>query len=380
MSCGNCTTQENGQPKGCKNNGSCGIDSCNKLAVFDWLSNMTLPNSQERFNIAEVRFKNGRKHFFKNTKNLSLTIGDVIAVEGSPGHDVGVISLMGELVKIQLKKKNLNADSEDIKQIYRKASTRDIDIWQASRNREEEVQRKSRLIILRLGLKMKLSDVEFQGDGSKATFYYTADERVDFRMLIRELASSFSIRVEMRQVGLRQEAARLGGVGSCGRELCCSTWLTDFRSVSTSAARYQQLSLNPQKLAGQCGKLKCCLNYELDSYLEALKAFPRTDITLKTEKGPAIFQKMDIFKGMIWYAYKENPINWHALKTEQVIEIINLNKDGKTDFSLEDYSYDFEELAPAFTDVVGQESLTRFDKPKRRKKKRRNKNYRKNAK
>jgi len=341
---------------------------------------MTLPNGQKQFNIAEVRFKNGRKHFYKNTKNLSLSIGDVIAVEGSPGHDVGVISLMGELVKIQLKKKKLNADSEEIKQIYRKASTRDIDIWQASRNREKEVQRKSRLIILRLGLKMKLSDVEFQGDGSKATFYYTADERVDFRMLIRELASSFNIRVEMRQVGLRQEAARLGGVGSCGRELCCSTWLTDFRSVSTSSARYQQLSLNPQKLAGQCGKLKCCLNYELDSYLEALKAFPRTDVTLKTEKGLALFQKMDIFKGMIWYAYKENPINWHPLKAEQVIEIINLNKDGKTDFSLEDYSFDFEELTPTFTDVVGQESLTRFDKPKRHKKKRGNKNYRKNAK
>jgi len=380
MSCGNCTTQENGQPKGCKNNGSCGIDSCNKLAVFDWLSNMTLPNHQEPFNIAEVRFKNGRKHFFKNTKNLSLSMGDVIAVEGSPGHDVGVISLMGELVKIQLKKKRLSEDSEDIKQIYRKASVRDIDIWQASRNREEDVQRKSRLIILRLGLKMKLSDVEFQGDGSKATFYYTADERVDFRMLIRELASSFSIRVEMRQVGLRQEAARLGGVGSCGRELCCSTWLTDFRSVSTSAARYQQLSLNPQKLAGQCGKLKCCLNYELDSYLEALKAFPRTDVTLKTEKGLAIFQKMDIFKGMIWYAYKENPINWHALKAEQAIEIIDLNKNGKTNFSLEDFGLDFEESAPAFADVVGQESLTRFDKPKRRKKRHRNKKTRKNAK
>jgi len=380
MGCGNCTTQESEQPKGCKNNGSCGIDSCNKLAVFDWLSNMTLPNSQKQFNIVEVRFKNGRKQFYKNTKNLSLSIGDVVAVDASPGHDVGVISLTGELVKIQLKKKKLTSNSEDIKQIYRKASSRDINIWQISRGKEDEVQRKSRLIILRLGLKMKLSDVEFQGDGSKATFFYTADERVDFRMLIRELASSFKIRVEMRQVGLRQEAARLGGVGSCGRELCCSTWLTDFRSVSTSSARYQQLSLNPQKLAGQCGKLKCCLNYELDSYLEALKAFPRTDIPLKTEKGLAIFQKMDIFKGMIWYAYKDNPINWHALKTEQAIEIINLNNEGKTEFSLEEYSFDFEKSTPNFTDVVGQESLTRFDKPKRRKKKRRNRNYKKNAK
>jgi len=341
---------------------------------------MTLPNNQEPFNISEIRFKNGRKHFFKNTKNLSLSIGDVVAVESSPGHDIGVISLVGELVKIQLRKRHLTKDSEDIKQIYRKASSRDIDIWQASRDKELEVQRKSRLIILRLGLKMKLSDVEFQGDGNKATFYYTADDRVDFRMLIRELASTFNIRVEMRQVGLRQEAARLGGVGSCGRELCCSTWLTDFRSVSTSSARYQQLSLNPQKLAGQCGKLKCCLNYELDSYLEALKEFPRPDTVLKTEKGVAFFQKIDIFKGVIWYAYKENPMNWHALKANQANDIINLNKEGKSDFSLEDYSLELEELAPAFADVVGQESLTRFDKPKRHKKKYRNKKYRKNAK
>jgi cell fate regulator YaaT (PSP1 superfamily) len=380
MSCSTCTTQENGSPNGCKNNGSCGFDSCNKLSVFDWLSNMTLPNHQQPFNIVEVRFKNGRKHFYKNTKNLSLSMGDIIAVEASPGHDVGVISLTGELVKIQMRKHNVALDSEDIKQIYRKASSRDIDIWQASRNKELDVQQKSRLIILRLGLKMKLSDVEYQGDGSKATFFYTADERVDFRILIRELASAFGIRVEMRQVGLRQEAARLGGVGSCGRELCCSTWLTDFRSVNTSSARYQQLSLNPQKLAGQCGKLKCCLNYELDSYLEALKAFPKTDIRLKTEMGEAVFQKMDIFKGLLWYAYKENPINWHAITAEHANEIIALNKQGKKSIGLEDYSFELEDDIPNFTDVVGQESLTRFDKPKRRKKKHRNRKKRNNAK
>ncbi len=380
MSCSTCTTQENGSPNGCKNNGSCGFDSCNKLSVFDWLSNMTLPNHQQPFNIVEVRFKNGRKHFYKNTKNLSLSIGDIIAVEASPGHDIGVISLTGELVKIQMRKHNIAVDSEDIKQIYRKASSRDIDIWQSSRNKELDVQQKSRLIILRLGLKMKLSDVEYQGDGSKATFFYTADERVDFRMLIRELASAFSIRVEMRQVGLRQEAARLGGVGSCGRELCCSTWLTDFRSVNTASARYQQLSLNPQKLAGQCGKLKCCLNYELDSYLEALKAFPKTDIRLKTEMGEAVFQKMDIFKGLLWYAYKENPINWHAITAEHANEIIALNKKGKKSTGLEDYSFELEDDIPNFTDVVGQESLTRFDKPKRRKKKHRNRKKRNNAK
>ena len=227
---------------------------------------------------------------------------------------------------------------------------------------------------------MKLSDIEYQGDGSKATFFYTADERVDFRMLIRELASSFSIRIEMRQVGLRQEAARLGGVGSCGRELCCSTWLTDFRSVSTSAARYQQLSLNPQKLSGQCGKLKCCLNYELESYLEALKDFPRTDTWLKTEMGNAVFQKMDIFKGLLWYAYKDNPINWHIITTQHANEIIALNKEGKKSKTLEDYASELEEEKPVFTDLVGQESLTRFDRPKRRKKNRRNRKNRNNAK
>ena len=244
-----------------------------------------------------------------------------------------------------------------------------------------EVQRKSRLIISRLQLKMKLSDVEFQGDGNKATFYYTADERVDFRQLIRELAGTFGIRVEMKQVGLRQEAARLGGIGSCGRELCCSTWLTDFRSVSTSAARYQQLSLNPQKLAGQCGKLKCCLNYELDSYLDALKDFPKTSLWLHTEKGTAVFQKMDIFKGWIWYAYKENPIVWHKLTVEQTNEIIAMNKGNKKANSLEEFSseLEYEEVADSsFTDVVGQDSLTRFDKPKvkRKRRKGRSKNRR----
>ncbi|MFK5890315.1 MAG: regulatory iron-sulfur-containing complex subunit RicT [Flavobacteriaceae bacterium] len=380
MSCSTCTTQEDGSPKGCKNNGSCGTDSCNKLSVFDWLSNMTLPSHQQPFNIVEVRFKNGRKHFYKNTKNLNLSMGDTIAVEASPGHDVGVISLTGELVKIQMRKHNVALDNEEIKQIYRKASARDIEVWQKVRDKELEVQRKSRLIILRLGLKMKLSDIEYQGDGSKATFFYTADERVDFRMLIRELASSFSIRIEMRQVGLRQEAARLGGVGSCGRELCCSTWLTDFRSVSTSAARYQQLSLNPQKLSGQCGKLKCCLNYELESYLEALKAFPRTDTWLKTEMGDAVFQKMDIFKGLLWYAYKDNPINWHIITTQQANEIIALNKEGKKSKNLEDYTSELEDDKPVFTDLVGQESLTRFDRPKRRKKNRRNRKNRNNAK
>jgi len=374
MSCNSCSTDTNGIPKGCKSNGSCGTGSCDKLTVFDWLSNMTLPTGQSKFNIVEIRFKNGRKHFFKNTKDLSVNVGDVVAVETSPGHDIGTISLTGELVKIQMRKKHIGFDSEEVKQIYRKASQRDIEIWQNSRNKEQEVQRNARLIISRLGLQMKLSDVEFQGDGNKATFYYTADDRVDFRELIKELASTFKIRIEMKQVGLRQEAARLGGIGSCGRELCCSTWLTDFRSVSTASARYQQLSLNPQKLAGQCGKLKCCLNYELDSYMDALKDFPNTDTWLQTEKGTGVFQKMDIFSGLIWYAYKDNPMQWHQLSTERANEIITLNKDNKKVQSLEDFAFEIEspKEEKVFANVVGQDSLTRFDKAKKPRRKGRN--------
>ena len=379
MACGSCGTTENGVPKGCKSNGNCGSGTCgsgsNKLAVFDWLSNMTLPSGQEKFNIFEVRFKNGRKHFYKNPDNLPVTMGDIVAVEGSPGHDIGTVSLAGELVKVQMKKRKITEDHEDVKKIYRKASQRDIDIWQQSRAKEEETQRKGREILGRLGLQMKLSDVEYQGDGNKATFYYTAETRVDFRQLIRDLAGAFSIRVEMKQVGARQEAARLGGVGSCGRELCCSTWLTDFRKVTTSAARYQQLSLNPLKLAGQCGKLKCCLNFELDTYLDALKTFPKQDLVLKTEKGEAVFVKMDIFKNHLWYTYKEERFKWFRLTLEQVLEIIALNKNNEKSISLEEYEADV--VLPEkvdFEDAVGQDSLTRFDAPKTSKRRRNNKN------
>ncbi|WP_375240208.1 stage 0 sporulation family protein [Polaribacter sp.] len=382
MACGSCGTTENGVPKGCKSNGNCGSGTCgsgsNKLAVFDWLSNMTLPTGQERFNIFEVRFKNGRKHFYKNVDNLPITMGDIVAVEGNPGHDIGTVSLAGELVKVQMKKRKITADHEDVKKIYRKASQRDIDIWQQARGKEEETQRRGREILGRLGLQMKLSDVEYQGDGNKATFYYTADARVDFRQLIRDLASAFSIRVEMKQVGARQEAARLGGVGSCGRELCCSTWLTDFRKVTTSAARYQQLSLNPLKLAGQCGKLKCCLNFELDTYLDALKAFPKQDVVLKTEKGDAVFVKMDIFKGHLWYTYKEERFKWFRLTLDQVLEIIDLNKNNEKSATLEEYESDVEiPVKVDFEDAVGQDSLTRFDAPKTSKRRRNNRNKKK---
>ncbi|HIB36185.1 regulatory iron-sulfur-containing complex subunit RicT [Mesonia sp.] len=366
MACGSCSTGKDGQPKGCKNNGTCGTDSCNKLSVFDWLSNMSLPGGVEPFNYVEIRFKNGRKHFFKNTENLTLAIGDVVATEASPGHDVGVVTLTGELVKVQMKRKKVKKDSEEVKKIYRKASQKDIDVWQSCREREEPMKVTAREIAIKLNLKMKISDIEFQGDASKATFYYTAEDRVDFRQLIKEFAREFKTRIEMRQIGFRQEAARLGGIGSCGRELCCSTWLTDFRSVTTSAARYQQLSLNPQKLAGQCGKLKCCLNYELDAYLDALKEFPRQDVKLQTQKGTAVCQKIDIFKGSLWYAYEGEWMNWHELTTQQVHEIIKAAKAKKPVASLEEFSAELQkEESVDFGNVVGQDSLTRFDKPKK---------------
>ncbi|KPM31018.1 Hypothetical protein I595_2997 [Croceitalea dokdonensis DOKDO 023] len=341
---------------------------------------MSLPNGQKPFDCVEVRFKNSRKEFFRNSENLSLSIGDVVATQAKSGHDVGIVTLTGELVKVQMKKKKVSAEDNGLPKIYRKASQRDIDIWQKCRDKEAEIQKRAREIAISLKLEMKISDVEFQGDGSKATFYYTAEDRVDFRQLIKDMAKAFSIRIEMRQIGYRQEAQRLGGIGSCGRELCCSTWLSDFRSVSTASARYQQLALNPQKLAGQCGKLKCCLNYELDMYLDALKDFPSPDTKLQTEKGVAFCQKTDIFKETLWFSYKNEPANWHALNKKQVQEIIGLNKAKKKVASLEAYVVDIPlEEKLVFENVVGQDSLNRFDKPKRRNnKKRRNKKRRPN--
>ena len=374
MACNTCTTDNKSQPKGCKNNGTCGTDSCNKLTVFDWLANMSLPSGEKPFDYVEVRFKNGRKHYYKNSENLPLVIGDIVATQAQSGHDIGMVTLTGELVKIQMKRKNFDIDGEDTLKVYRKASQKDIDIWQKSRDKEEAMKVKARQFAIDLNLEMKISDIEYQGDGSKATFYYTAEERVDFRELIKVFAREFRTRIEMKQVGFRQEAARLGGIGSCGRELCCSTWLTDFRSVSTSAARYQQLSLNPQKLAGQCGKLKCCLNYELDSYMDALQEFPKTDVKLYTEKGKAICQKIDIFQGLMWFTYEGEWTNWHKLSVSQANEIIELNNQKKTIVSLEEYASELiEDTKVEFENVVGQDSLTRFDSPRRKKKRRNNK-------
>ena len=374
MGCTSCSSGVDGQPKGCKNNGTCGSDGCNKLTVFDWLSNMALPGDQKPFIGVEIRFKNGRKHFYKNSEKLSLSIGDVVATEAMSGHDIGIVTLTGELVKVQMKKKNQSEKVEELPKIYRKATQKDIDIWQTVRAKEPEIQKRAREIAIHLGLKMKISDIEYQGDGSKTTFYYTAEERVDFRQLIRDFASAFNTRVEMKQVGFRQEAARLGGIGSCGRELCCSTWLTDFRSVKTSAARYQQLSLNPQKLAGQCGKLKCCLNYELDTYLDALKDIPKNDIKLITEKGTAVCQKTDIFNRILWYGYEKQGMNWHKISVDKANEIIALNRRGEKVSCLEDFEEEEERISESkiFENVVGQDSLTRFDKPKSKNNRKRN--------
>ena len=382
MACGNCGTTKNGQPRGCQNNGTCGTDGCNKLTVFDWLSNMSLPDGQEPFDFVEVRFKNGRKEYVKNVDKLQINVGEVLAVQAASGHDVGIVSLTGELGRVQMKKKRIPYKTDDFLKIYRKANQKDIEVWESVKEREESIKVRSRQIAIRLGLQMKISDIEFQGDGSKATFFYTAEERVDFRQLIKEFAQEFRTRIEMRQIGFRQEAARLGGIGSCGRELCCSTWLTDFRSVTTSAARYQQLSLNPQKLAGQCGKLKCCLNYELDAYLDALKDFPKTEQKLYTDKGTAVCQKIDIFQGHLWYAYEGEWMNWHKLTTTQANEIIEANKKKNKVASLEEYAAELiTDTKVEFGNVVGQDSLTRFDKPqksrKRSKNRRKKGNYRK---
>ncbi len=329
MSC-SCGVSVEGKTAGCNNNGGCSTGGCNKLNVFDWLSNMDIP-VQEKFDVVEVRFKNGRKDFYRNVSNLDLVTGEAIVVDVQGGHHIGYVSMQGELVRLQMKKKSI-ADNDDIRKIYRKATLNDLEKFEEVRKRENPALYRTRNIILEQKLAMKLTDIEFQADNTKATFYYSADERVDFRELIKVLAGEFRIRVEMRQISLRQEASRLGGIGSCGRELCCSTWLTDFKSVSTSAARYQNLSLNPSKLSGQCGRLKCCLNYELETYMDALQDIPEVKF-LKTKNGDARLQKTDIFRKLMWFSFdKDN--NWHPISTERVKEIMEMNKAGELPESL----------------------------------------------
>jgi cell fate regulator YaaT (PSP1 superfamily) len=370
MACSSCSSGRGGLPAGCKNNGACGAGGCNKLPVFDWLANMQQPSGMASTNIVEVRFKNARKEFFKIGENTGLAVGDAVAVEASPGHDLGMVSMTGELVRLQMKKLG-NINEHQLKSIFRKAKPNDIEKWQQAVERETPTMLRARAIATELKLNMKISDVEFQGDGAKAIFYYTADDRVDFRELIRHLADEFRVRIEMKQIGSRQESARVGGIGSCGRELCCSTWLRDFRSVNTSAARYQQLSLNPQKLAGQCGKLKCCLNYELDSYIDALKDFPETNVRLETLRGSAFHQKTDIFKRILYYAYTDDPGNFLAVPVSRVKEIVAMNTNGqKPDALLSAKEVVVVEKTPDYENVVGQDSLTRFDKSRNKKKKR----------
>ena len=367
MSCA-CGTKKDGKVSGCKNNGACGTGGCNKMNVFDWLSNMEVPRS-DRFDIIEVRFKNGHKDFFRNTENLDLTTGDAVIVEVQNGHHLGHVSLQGELVRLQMRKKNVANDGE-LRKIYRIAHLKDLEKYEEVKKREMPSLHRGREIIRQMNLQMKLSDVEYQADNMKASFYYSADERVDFRELIKVLAAEFRVRVEMRQISLRQEAGRLGGIGVCGRELCCSTWLSDFKNVATSAARYQNVSLNPSKLSGQCGRLKCCLNYELETYMDALKHIPDVGKPLLTEKGEAVLQKTDIFRRIMWFGYKEETA-WYPLDVDRVNEILELNNAGRKPATLE--QNELEEREPVSVLNSDLEKLDKkFSNKSRNKKKSRN--------
>lgn len=369
MGCSSCGTKENGQlPKGCRNNGACSTGGCHKLNVFDWLANME-HLAGELAPVVEVRFKHTRKEFFLNSDGIQLVQGDVVAVEGASGHDIGVVSLTGPLVKMQLQR--LKQSEKGLKKVFRKASPADVDRWKEAMDKEDDFRLKAREAAAQMRLKMKISDVECQGDGSKAIFYYTADDRIDFRELIKVLARDLRVKIEMRQIGLRQEAARLGGIGVCGRELCCSSWLRDFRTVSTAAARYQQLSINPQKLAGQCGKLKCCLNYELDSYMDALKGFPSNNVKLKTKQGVAFHQKTDIFRKLIYFSYSDRPDVFLALPVPRVQEIIEMNKKGEFPENLEDWALvkpKEDQALPTFSNVIEEGALDRFDGQRKKRK------------
>ncbi len=351
----------------------CKSTGCNKLNVCDWLNDT--PRGINTTDLVEVRFKNTRKSFFNNINQLVLHPGDIVAVEASPGHDIGIVSLTGDLVPEQMKKYNVPFESE-FKKIYRKAKPNDIEKWEQAIEREQQTMLESREIAIDLKLDMKIGDVEYQGDGTKAIFYYIADERVDFRELIKILADRFKIRVEMRQIGARQEAGRIGGIGSCGRELCCASWITNFSSVTTTSARFQELSLNPQKLAGQCGKLKCCLNYEMDCYADAQKDFPSSTTILETEEGQAHHQKTDIFKRIMWYSFDpDSTINMIPMPVERVKEVIEMNKMGKKPKKLLDKAHADIPVVEKFDDILSQDSISRFqdDKSKQKRKKRRSK-------
>jgi cell fate regulator YaaT (PSP1 superfamily) len=371
MGCGTCSTRSGaGEIKSSCGTGAKDINGLNKLEVYDWLTNIDLPAEETIHEYVEIRFKNSRKEIFTNPNHLHLFTGDVIVIEGKPGYDIGVVSLTGRLVSFQLKRKKQYKNHE-FRKVLRKASQDEISKWEEARDLEHGTMLRTREITKGLQLEMKVSDVEYQADKSKAVFYYTAEDRVDFRELIKQIAEEFRVRVEMKQIGSRQEASRLGGIGSCGRELCCSTWLTDFRSVSTSSARYQQLSLNPQKLTGQCGKLKCCLNYELDMYMENLKDLPDSNVVLESEQGTAVHFKTDIFKKEVYFVLKGKDMNApFKLSSKKVFEILAMNKKGEKPFSFMDLVEIEEPIAkPDYSNVVGQDDLNRFDDKKGKNKK-----------
>lgn len=360
------------------NNGGCRMNKkgCNrntnqKLATFDWMCD--LPETQKETDFVEVQFKNTRKGYFLNSTKIPLEKGDMVAVESSPGHDIGEVSLVGRLVLLQMKKNNVNLEKMEVKRVYRKAKENDLEKYQEAKAREQETMIKSRQIAESLKLNMKIGDVEFQGDGNKAIFYYIADERVDFRQLIKVFAETFRIRIEMKQIGARQEAGRIGGIGPCGRELCCSGWMSNFNSVSTSAARYQDISLNPQKLAGQCAKLKCCMNYELDSYMDAIKDFPSKEIQLETLDNTYYHFKTDVFKGLISYSTSPNfGANVVTISAKRAKEVIALNRRGQKPNTLEDSAESASKpVVIDYENGVGQDSLTRFDSNKKRPNKKR---------
>jgi cell fate regulator YaaT (PSP1 superfamily) len=367
---------------GCGKSGGCSTGGCNRVNTFDWFADIPLSDNYN-FNLVEISFKNGsRKAFFHNDNKLDLYKGDVVVVEAAQGYDIGEVSLKGELVKLQMKRKNVKESSDTIRKILRVASENDIEKLNDLRALERDIMIKARVISRELNLDMKLGDVEFQGDGKKVTFFYTAENRIDFRDLVKRYVSEFKVKIEMRQIGARQEAGRIGGIGSCGRELCCSTWISDFKSVSTGAARYQQLSINTEKLSGQCGRLKCCLNYELDTYMDALKVIPKNPDKLKTQEGNAFLRKTDVFKGELTYNI-EKTNKFYKLSAEDVKKILLMNKNGEKPASLVDFNIETitEKQLDEYEDLVGQVSLKNIEKKSksRNKNKRRNKGNRNNG-
>lgn len=382
MGCTNCGTKKDGKPGGCKSNGNCGTFGCNKLNSYDWLSPIVMPAGHKVFDVVEIRFKGSRKEFFRNTDHLELFSGDSVIVKTNNGWDMGQVALRGELVKLHLKKAGIQENDKNIGIILRKATEEDQQIAQQNKGKEKEMLENARVIALELKLAMKISDIELQGDGKKVIFFYTAENRVDFRELIRRYANTFKTRIEMRQISYRQEASRLGGIGVCGRELCCSTWLTDFKVVSISAAKKQRLSINMLKLSGQCGRLKCCLNFELDTYLEALDEFPEEDrLTLETQAGVAKVQKVDLLSRRMWFAYPQSS-NWIALDLKEVKKIQAQNKKGILPERLTDSSVVEEVINSGIEigkeDLVADKDITWLDeKSKSKKEKRNNKGNRK---